>query len=247
MSEKQHRSGRSRRMEEDLNKSSFRSGDHARPPPEKVPRASRAEPMSAPKGNESFFQLDWSSQSLAGSAAQAGQGAIPVVATQKAQPLEGNAACGSAEARGGGPEGVVHGADYGGQVATKFKASLVSDAEAASRSEYRYRIPGQSSRTPAYEDPSGRPRSRVRGSSPRSSSDHRRGESQSSNALELIEGVMLEMGRQFAAATSALLAASSTARSASPSPGKFNSYIFILYCRILPYIVRNLCYLFSLV
>jgi hypothetical protein len=244
MSEKQHRAqGKkaSRRMEEDLNKSSFRSGDHVRPPPEKVPRVSGAEPLSAPRGSDNFYQLDCSTQPLIGSAAQAGQGAIPVVASsKKAQPLEGNAACGSAEARGGGPERAVHGADYGGQVATKFKASLVSDAEAASRSEYRYQIPGQSSRTSAYEDPSGRPRSRVRGSSPRSSSDHRRGESQSSNALERIEGVMSEMGRQFAAATSALLAASSTARSASPSPGKFNSYIF-LYCRILPYIVRNLC------
>jgi hypothetical protein len=229
-------------MEEDLNKSSFRSGDHARPPPEKIPRASRAEPLSAPMGTDNFYQLDYSTQPLAGSVAQTGQGAIPVVASkQKAQPLEGNAAYGSAEARGGGPEGFVHGADYGGYT-TKFSASLVSDAEAASRSEYRYsKVQGQPSRTSAYEDPSGHPRSRVRGSSPRSSSDHRRGESQSSHALERIEGVMTEMGRQFAAATSALLAASSTARSASPSPGKFSSYIFILYCRNLPYIVRNLC------
>jgi hypothetical protein len=151
MAEKQHhRSHRhksSRRMEEDLNRSSFRSsGDSAgRPPPEKVPRTSRAESSAPPKGDEPYYCREASAQPQSGGVAS--HGAIPVIIGQ-ALPQEGNAAPvvdfdqptnGSyADERGVDPEGFEHGADYGGFVATNFNSSLVSDSEAASRSEYRY-------------------------------------------------------------------------------------------------------------
>jgi hypothetical protein len=141
-------------------------------------------------------------------------------------------ACGSyADERRVDPEGFEHGADYGGFVATNFNSSLVSDTEAASRSEYRYqKVLGQASRTSAYGDPCGRPRSRVRGiSTLRSSFDSRQGESQSLQVLGRIEDVMTRMQRHLAASTSAQ-ATSSAAHSTHPSPGEFHSYIFILNC-----------------
>jgi hypothetical protein len=245
MSEKQHhrshRTKSSRKMEEDLNRSSFRdSGELAgRPPPEKVPRTSRADSCEPPKGNEPYYCREASAQPHSGGVASLG--AIPVLINQ-APPQEGDAAPvvvpsndqptnGSyADERGGLPEGFVHGADYGGFLATNFNSSLVSDSEAASRSEYRYqKVQGQASRTSAYGDPCGRPRSGVRGSTLRSSFDNRQGESQSSQVLERIEGVMMRMERQFAASTSAF-ASMSAAHAMPSSPGEFLSFIFILNC-----------------
>jgi hypothetical protein len=186
MAEKQHHRSHkhksSRRMEEDLNRSSFRnSGDSAgRPPPEKVPRTSRADSCEPPQGNEPYYHREESAQPQSGN--DASHGAIPVILNQVPS-QEGNAAPvvmdhptdGSyADERGVNPEGFEHRADYGGYVATTFNSSLVSDSEAASRSEYRYqKVQGQASGTPAYGDPGGRPRSRVRSSTLRSSFNSR--------------------------------------------------------------------------
>ena len=242
MDEKQHRRSRksSRRMEEDLNRSSFRSsGDSAGPPPEKIPCASGAGPSASPRGYEPYYYRVSASQPQSGVISS--PGAIPVIAQDQAPSQKGNAAPvaapdridggSNAEERGVDPEGFEHGADYGGVVATHRNSSLVSDSEAASRSEYRYqKVRGQASRTPACGDPAGRQRSGVRGAIPRSSSDHRQGESQSTQVLERIEDVMARMERQFAASTDALLAVSTAGRSAHPRPGEFNSFILILNC-----------------
>jgi hypothetical protein len=147
-------------MEDDLNRSSFRSGNAARrPPPEKVPRTSGVDPCVPPRGNKPYFQREASAQPQAGN--ETSHGAIPVlllvgnesgqVAPTQIPPQEGNAAPvdqvsasgqlfdGSyANSRGADPTGYEHGADYGGYVTTNFNSSLVNDNEAASRAEYRY-------------------------------------------------------------------------------------------------------------
>jgi hypothetical protein len=242
MAEKQHHRSHkhksSRRMEEDLNRSSFRnSGDSAgRPPPEKVPRTSGADSCVPPRGDEPYYHREASAQPQSGN--ESSFGAIPVITNSQVPPQEENAAPvaseqpsdGSyADERGADPTRYEHGADYGGYVTTKFN-SLVNDSEAASRSEYRYQqVQGQASRTPAYGDPCGRPRSSARSSTLRTSFDSREGESQSLQVLGRIEDVMTKMERHFAASTSAQ-ATSSTAHSTPSSPGEFHSFIFILNC-----------------
>jgi hypothetical protein len=208
------------------------------PPPEKVPRTSRADSCAPPKGDEPYFHREASAQPQSGNASI--HGAIPVIVNQVPS-QEGNAAPvvvsidqptnGSyANERGVDPEGFEHGADYGGYVATNFNSSLVSDSEAASRSEYRYqRVQGQASRTPAYGDPCGRPRSSARSKTLRTSFDSREGESQSLQVLGRIEDVMTRMERQFSASTSAI-ASLSAAHSTPSSPGEFHSFIFTLNC-----------------
>jgi hypothetical protein len=221
----------SRRMEDDLNRSSFRSGDAAgRPPPEKVPRTSRADLCVPPKGNEPYFQREASAQPQAGN--ETSHGAIPVLT--QIPPQEGIAAPvdpvsegllhdGSiADARGADPEGFEHGADYGGRVATHFNSSLVNDAEAASRVEYRYQqVQEHASRTPAYGDPYGHPRPSVQSTSLRTSYASREGESQSLQVLGRIEDVMARMEHHLAASTPAQ-ATSSAARSTLSNPGEFH-------------------------
>jgi hypothetical protein len=231
-------------MEEELNRTSFRdSGELAgRPTPERAPHTSMADSCE-PLGAEPYCP----------EASAQPHGAIPVIITQ-VPPKEGDAAkegpvtafftqAGPADGsyvdvRGGEAEGFVHGAEYGGYLPTQFNSSLVNDEEAAARSEYRYqKVLRQSSRTSAYGDTCGRPSSGARGSSPRSSFDSRQGESQSSQVLQRIEGVMTRMERQFAASTSAF--ASMAAAHVMPSdPGEFLSFIFILNCRNIAYVVR---------
>jgi hypothetical protein len=249
MSEKRHKRRRSdksshesssRRTEDDLNRSSFRFGDAAgRPPPEKVPRTSGANPCVPPKGNQPYYQREASAQPQAGN--ETSHGAIPdfspvppqegIAAPVASVPASGQLTDGSyTDERGADPAGYEHGADYGGYVATKFNSSLVYDSEAASRSEYRYQqVQGHALRTPAYGDPYGRPRPSVRSSSLRTSFDSREGESQSLHVLERIEDVMARMERHLAASTSAQ-ETSSAARSTPSSPGEFHSFIFILNC-----------------
>jgi hypothetical protein len=70
-------------MEDDLNRSSFCSGDAAgRPPPEKVPRTSGVDPCVPPRGDEPYFQREASAQPQTGN--ETSHGAIPVL------PLAGN-------------------------------------------------------------------------------------------------------------------------------------------------------------
>ena len=210
MSEKQHSKRRrsdksrdkssSRRMEDDLNRSSFRSGDAAgRPPPDKVPRTAAADPYVPPMGNEPHREA--SARPQAGN--ETSHGATPVqplvgnetgqVAPTRIPPQEGNAAPvinvpagqrydGSyADTRGADPTGYEHGVDYGGYLATGFNSSQVNDDEAASRAEYRYQTQVQehASRTQAYGDPYSCPRPNARSTSLRASFDGREGESQS--------------------------------------------------------------------
>jgi hypothetical protein len=131
-----------------------------------------------------------------------------------------------ADMRGAVPAGYEHGANYGGYLATGFNTSLVDDGEAASRAEYRYQqVQGQASRTPAYGDPYGCPRPNARRTSLRTSFDVREGKSQSSHALERIEGIMARMERHLAASTSAP-ATSSATHSAPFYPGEFQSFYF---------------------
>jgi hypothetical protein len=235
MSEKRHHSSRrsrSERMEDELNRSSFRdSGDLAGwRSPERAPHTSRADSCE-PQGAEPYCP-EASAQPIV---------AIPVI--NQGPPPEGDAAKeglvaapsnqgGPADLpyvdeRGGEAEGLVHGAEYGGFLPTKFNSSLVTDEEAAARSEYRYqKVLRQSSRTSAYGDTCGRPSPRARGSTPRSSLDCRQGESQSLQVLQRIEGVMTRMEQQFAASTSAF---ASLAAHVTPSvPGEFISFHFCL-------------------
>jgi hypothetical protein len=152
--------------------------------------------------------------------------AAPVAVPTSSQPTDGS----YADERGADPTGYKHGADYGGYIATKFNSSLVNDSEAASWSEYRYQqVQGHASRTPAYGDPCGRPRSSARSSTLRTSFDSQEGESQSLQVLGRIEDVMTRMERQFTASTSAM-ASLSTAHSTPSVPGEFHSFIFILNC-----------------
>jgi hypothetical protein len=241
-----HKRSSSRRMEDDLNRSSFRnSGDSAgRPPPDKVPRTSGADPCAPPQGNEPYsavssqFQREASAQPYSGY--ESSHGAIPVIVSSQAPPQGGFAAAvasvpakghsgdGSMSGeRGADPEGFEHGADYGGQLATRFNSSLVNDDEAASRVEYRYQhVQGHASRTPAYGDPYGRPSPNVRSSSLRTSFDSREGESQSLQVFGRIEDVLARMEQHLAASTSAQ--ASSSAPASTPSSsGEFHSFIFI--------------------
>jgi hypothetical protein len=241
MAEKRHhgsRRSRSERMEDDLNRSSFRdAGDLAGwPSPERAPRTSRADSCE-PQGAEPYCP-GASSQPVV---------AIPVI--NQEEPPEGDVAKegllaapsdlgGPAEStyvdeRGGETEGLVYGAECGGPPPTKFRSSKVTDEEADARSEWRYQKPlRQTSRTSAYGDTCGRPSPGARGSTPRSSLDCRQGESQSTHVLQRIEGVMSRMEQQFAASTSAF--ASLAAHVAPSTPGEFISFHFHLelskYC-----------------
>jgi hypothetical protein len=168
----------SRRMEDDLNKSSFRSGGAAGRPPHDVPHTSATDPYMPPFSNESD-RAATTARPLTSN--ETGQGATfvqPLVGNETGQvapkwipPQEGNAALvadapagpfydGShADMQGAVPTGYEHGVNYGGYLATGFNLLLVDDGEAASREEYRYQqVQGHYSRTPAYGDPYGCPR-----------------------------------------------------------------------------------------
>jgi hypothetical protein len=167
-------------MEDDLNRSSFRSGGVAgRPPHDKDPHTAAADPYVPPMDYESHRAVItvWPQTSN-----ETGHGATtvqPLIGNETGQvaptwipPQEGNAAPvvdapvgtfidGShADMRGAVPKGYEHGANYGDYLATKFNSLLVNDDEAASRAEYRYQqhMQGHASRTPAYGYPYGCPR-----------------------------------------------------------------------------------------
>jgi hypothetical protein len=240
-----HKRSSSRRMEEDLNRSSFRhSGDSAgRPPPDKVPRTSGADPCEATKGTEPSCHRKKSTQSHSGY--EPSLGTIPVIITSQALPQGGHAAAvasvpangqpgdgSNVGERGAGPTGFEHGADYGGQLATRKNSSLVNDAEAASRVEYRYQqVQGHASRTPAYKDPFACPTSpSARTSSVRASFDSREGESQSSQVSTRMEDIMARMEQHLAALTSAQVASSKPASTPSTT-GEFQSELLIFTCK----------------
>jgi hypothetical protein len=123
------------------------------------------------------------------------------------------------------PEGYEHGESYGGRLATYFNSSLVDDDEAASRAEWLYHSQRQASRTAAYGDPYSRPFPSARSSSLRTSFDGRERESQSSQALKRIEGIMARMERHMVASTPAPVT-SSAPHHAPFSQGKFRSFHF---------------------
>jgi hypothetical protein len=227
---------RARRMEEELNRTFFRSsGDSAgRPPPDKVPRTSGADPCDLPQGDVPFYQQEIS--------AQPQSGAIPVIVSTQVPPQGDSAAAvasvptaghsgdGSVVAgeRGVGPAGFEHGAGYGGQLTTRTNSSLVDDDEAASRAEYRYQqVQGHASRTPAYGDPYGSPGPIVRRSSLRTTFDSRAGESQSLQVFGRIEDVLARMERHMAS-TAPTQAPSSAPTSTPSSSGEF-SFIHVHY------------------
>jgi hypothetical protein len=242
-------------MEEDLNRTSFRgTGDSAGwPTPERAPRTSRADSCEPSQGTEPYCPEGAAQPQVAipviiqgppkeGNAATVG----PVAAqTQATGPADGSCV----DERGGGPEGSVHGAEYGGYLPYQFNSSLVDDDEAAARLEYHYqKVQRQASRTNSHGDTGGRPRSGVRGSTPRSSLDGRQGESQSSTVLQRMEGVMTRMERQLAASTSAI--ASMSAAHVLPSgPGEYISFLsfellkYRLYCSnfILTFFIVIIC------
>ena len=108
---------------------------------------------SLPKGTElsSSRRSDTKKSSSQSHSGYEPGGTIPVIVTSQAPPQGGYAAAvasvpakgqpgdGSISGeRGADPEGFEHGAEYGGQLATRKNSSLVNDAEAASRVEYRY-------------------------------------------------------------------------------------------------------------
>jgi hypothetical protein len=220
---KRHAS-RSERMEDDLNRSSFRDsgGLSGWPTPEKAPRTSRAdscEPSQGPAQPQKVIPVN-QEQPKEGNAAEAGPGAAP----SQVGPAVGSCVDG----RGGeAVQGLVHGADYGGFTPTRTNSSLVDDDEAAARLEWQYQHSlRQASRTHSHRDTGGRPRSGVRGDAPRSSLDDRQGESRSSHAFGRMEDVMSRMERQLAASTAAI--AKMTAAHASPSgPGEYISFLLL--------------------
>jgi hypothetical protein len=128
-----------------------------------------------------------------------------------------------ADTRGAVPTGYEHGANYGGYLATEFNSSMVNDDEAASRAEYRYQqqVQGHASRTQAYGDLYSCPRPNARRTSLRRSFDGRERESQSSHALERIEGIMARMEQHLAVSTLAP-ATSSASHSAPFNSGEFH-------------------------
>jgi hypothetical protein len=220
--ERRHKNKRSssRRMEEDLNRSSFRqSGEsEGRPSPDKVPRTSGADSCAAPKGTELSRRSDTKKSSSQSHSGCEPGGTIPVIVSQgppqgkssaaavASVPASGQPGVGpNVGERGAGPSGYEHGADYGGQLTTRKNSTLVNDAEAASRVEYRYQqVRVHASRTPAYTDPFPRPHSpSARTSSVRAPLDSREGESQSTQVLQRMDGFMARLEQLFAASTSA--------------------------------------------
>jgi hypothetical protein len=245
----EHRSS-SRRMEDDLNKSSFRSGGTAGRPPHDNPHTAATDPYVPPMGNESHRAASTARPQTSNETGHGAPIVQPLVGNETGQvapmwilPQEGNAApvadapAGSffdgshADLRGAVPTGYEHGANYGGYLATGFNSSMVNDNEAASRAEYRYQqqVQGHASKTPAYGDPYGCPRPNARRTSLRTSFDSREGESQSSHALDGIEGIMTRMECHLAASTPAP-ATSSATHSAPFYLGEFHSFIFTLNC-----------------
>jgi hypothetical protein len=205
---KTEKSSALRRMEDNLNKSSFR--------PSGAPRC----PLFVCGGSirAPGQQRDWSGGSHCTAPSQqrdwprgpycsaTGQQQTGQVAPTRIPPQEGNAAPvadalsgplfdGShAGMRGVDPAGYEHGANYGGYLAIGFNSSMVDDGEAASRAEYRYQqVQRQASRTPAYGDLYSCPRPNARSDSLRTSFDGREGESQSLRTLDRIEGIMTRL------------------------------------------------------
>jgi hypothetical protein len=219
-------------MEADLNKSSLCQRGLVGRPHRDVPRSSAVEPTNVqPPASNETGRVAPTAQPLASN--ETGQVAPT---DQLIPPQEGNVAPvagapmgpfydGSYSGmRGAYPKGYEHGADYGGYTATRFNSSMVDDDEAASRAEYHY-MQRQASRTPAYGDPYGCPCPSARSASLRTSFDGRERESQSSHALERIEGIMARMERHLVASTHA--PAALTAPYPVPFyPGKFHSFHF---------------------
>jgi hypothetical protein len=172
----------SRRMEDDLNKSCFRSSGTAGRPPHDNSHTAAADPYVPPMGNESHRAVSTARPQTSNETGHGAPNVQPLVGNETGQvaptwipPQEGNAAPvadvpagqffdGShADTRGAVPTGYEHGASYGGYLATGFNSSMVNDDEAASRAEYRYQqVQGHASRTPAYGDPYGCPRPSTR-------------------------------------------------------------------------------------
>jgi hypothetical protein len=125
--------------------------------------------------------------------------------------------------RGAYPKRYEQGASYCGRLATKLNSSMINDDEAASRAEYNY-YQRQTSRTPAYGDPYGRPCPSARSSNLRTSFDSRERESQSSQALKRIEGIMARMERHMASTPAP--AALSVPHHVPFNPGRFHSFHF---------------------
>jgi hypothetical protein len=168
--------------------------------------------------------------------------AVPVIEVPAGQLYDGS----YANMRGADPTMYVHGANYGGYLATGFNSSLVYDDEAASRAEYRYQhVQEHASRTPAYGDPYSCPRPNARSTSLWTSFDGREGESQSLQVLGRIEDVMARMERHLAASTPAQVTSSAT-NSMPFNPGEFHSFIFTLNCWNLPMFFEILCLAFFL-
>jgi hypothetical protein len=255
-SEKSEKSGKSssRRMEDDLNRSSFRSGGAARRPPhDKDPCTAAADPYVPPMGYESHRAVISARPQTSNETGHGATSVQPLVGNETGQVAptwiphqEGNAAPvthapagpsfdGShADMRGAVRTGYEHGANYGGYLATKLNSSRVNDDEAASRAEYRYQqqVQGHASRTPAYGDPYGCPRPNARSNQLRTSFDGREGESQSLHALGRIEGIMARM--EHLAASTPAPATSSVTHSVPFNSGEFRSFIFTLNCWNLP-------------
>jgi hypothetical protein len=223
MASKRHAS-RSERMEENLNRSSFKEsgGLSGYPTPERAPRTNRADSCEPTQGTaqpQKAIPAD-QGQPTEENVAITGPGAAPSQVGPAVGPC--------VDARGGeAPNDLVHGASYGGITPLRKNSSLVDDEEAAARLEYQYQqVQRQSSRTHSHRDTGGRPRSGVQGDAPRSSPDHRQGESQSSHSSSRMEAVMARMEAQLAASTAAI--AKMTAANASTSgPGECISFLLL--------------------
>jgi hypothetical protein len=207
-------------MEKDLNRSSLRPrGSVGRPPHDDPPPTSSVEPATIQllTSNETGQEA-----STARSVPPPEGNAAPVADAPTGLFYDGSSYSGM---RGAYPEGYEHGANYGGRLPTKFNSLLVDDDEAASTAEWVYHNQRQASRMAAYWDPYGRPCPSARSNSLRTSFNGRERESQSSQALERIEGIMARMEHHMVASTPAPVA-SSVPHHALFNPGKFHSFHF---------------------
>jgi hypothetical protein len=207
-------------MEEDLNRSSLCQHGlvgrlpHDNPPSTASVELATIQPLASNKTGQEAPSA-WSDPPPEGNAA-------PIADAPTGQYYDRSSYSGM---RGAYPEGYGLGANYCGHLATKFNSSMVNDDKAASRAEWCYHNQRQTSRTAAYGDPYGRPCPSTRSSSLRTSYDGRERESQSSQALKRIEGIMARMERHMVASTPAPVA-SSAPHHAPFNLGKFHSFHF---------------------
>jgi hypothetical protein len=124
------------------------------------------------------------------------------------------------ESPGANPAGLEHGVRYGGHQVTRKNSSLVDDAEANARADYRYQHQTQQSQPPMYTGACSTAYPSARSGRFSASYGVSQRESLPSPSLDRLEAIMVRMERNQEAATSASSASSEQLRSLL-TQGKF--------------------------